>query len=90
MESMNLPEQEREIIFTAVSMINFALNAFSNNEDVKQTKSFVGSFLCNMAAGGVGVIYGAGVGVFCPPCGIIVGITVGAALSAAVCPSATS
>ncbi|MBW6492879.1 MAG: hypothetical protein K0B15_16975 [Lentimicrobium sp.] len=89
-KTMDLPEEEREIIFTTVSMIDYALKTFSNNFDLSLTKGFWNSFACNLAAGGVGVIYGGVTGVFCPPCGIVVGITVSAGLSAAICPSANS
>jgi len=87
MKTMYLPEEEREIIFTTVSMIDFALKTVSNNFDLSLTKGFWGSLACNLAAGGVGVIYGGVAGAFCPPCGVVVGITVSAGLSAAICPS---
>lgn len=80
----DLPEQEREFVYQSIAFIVGGLEVINIAFEIDPKWSW-GTFFCNAASGGVGVIYGAAVGAFCPPCGVAVGIAVGSALSTAVC-----
>ncbi len=83
-----LPENETEIIYNYIAILSsmFTFFAESTESNLKSTSSWDwGSFLCNAAAGGIGAVYGAAVGAFCIPCGVVVGVATGAALGQA-CP----
>lgn len=93
-----LPENEQLELLTMIEMIKGACNAISDFETpVAQNslKSF-GSFMCNLASGGIGSIYGAwaggiAAGVFGASAiatggvSIAVGLVVGAAISTIAC-----
>ncbi len=82
----DLPEQEREVVYLSITVTAGILDVFNDliDHEAKSRWNW-GVFFCNAAAGGVGVIYGAAVGAFCPPCGVAVGIVVGASLSTVIC-----
>jgi len=81
---MELPDHEREVVFLCIALTTGALEVFNGVIDFNSKWSW-GTFFCNVTAGGIGVIYGAAVGAFCPPCGVAVGIIVSSALSTAIC-----